>query len=85
MNTEQYKNKKILITGASGFVGKNLTKELKKQGFTYLLTPTSSEVDFTIENDVKHYFASYKPEIVLHIAGLVGGIAANKARPAEFL
>ena len=84
MNIEQYKNKKILITGASGFVGKNLTKELKKQGFTYLLTPTSSEVDFTIENDVKHYFASYKPEIVLHIAGLVGGIAANKARPAEF-
>jgi GDP-L-fucose synthase len=84
MNIEQYKNKKILITGASGFVGKNLTKELKKQGFTCLLTPTSSEVDFTIENDVKHYFVSNKPEIVLHIAGLVGGIAANKAKPAEF-
>ena len=84
MNIEQYKNKKILITGASGFVGKNLTKELKKQGFTCLLTPNSSEVDFTIENDVKHYFVSHKPEIVLHIAGLVGGIAANKARPAEF-
>ena len=84
MNIEQFKDKKILVTGASGFVGKNLVEELQRKGFTNLLTPTSTEVDLTRENDVKGYFELHKPEVVLHIAGLVGGIAANKARPAEF-
>ena len=84
MNIEQFKDKKILVTGASGFVGKNLVEELQRKGFTNLLTPTSAEVDLTRENDVKGYFELHKPEVVLHIAGLVGGIAANKARPAEF-
>ena len=84
MNIEQFKEKRILVTGASGFVGKNLVEELQRKGFTNLLTPTSEEVDLTKENDVKGYFGLHKPEVVLHIAGLVGGIAANKARPAEF-
>ena len=84
MNIEQFKNKRILVTGASGFVGKNLVEQLQSKGFTHLLTPTSTEVDLTRENDVKGYFELHKPEVVLHIAGLVGGIAANKARPGDF-
>ena len=56
MNIEQFKNKKILVTGASGFVGKNLVEELQRKGFTNLLTPTSAEVDLTRESDVKGYF-----------------------------
>ena len=84
MNIEQFKNKKILVTGASGFVGKNLVEELFNLGFKNVLTPNSSELDITIEQSVKDYFETNKPQIVLHIAGLVGGIAANKARPGDF-
>lgn len=84
MKIDQFKNKKILVTGANGFVGSNLINELKQQGFTNLLTPSSKELNLINQIDVEKYFNENKPEIVLHIAGLVGGIAANKANPGEF-
>lgn len=77
-------NKKILITGSNGFVGKALVRILKDMGADNLLTPSSKELDLTNENNVKNYFENNKPQIVLHLAGKVGGVAINKAKPAEF-
>ncbi len=77
-------NKKILITGANGFVGKALVRILNGMGANNLLTPSSKELDLTNENNVKNYFENNKPQIVLHLAGKVGGVAINKAKPAEF-
>lgn len=81
---KNYINKKILVTGASGFVGKNLVNKLNELGFKNILSPSSKELDLTNEESVKNYFTDKKPNIVLHIAGLVGGISINKLKPAEF-
>jgi GDP-L-fucose synthase len=78
-----WENKKVLVTGAHGFVGKNLMKILRNKKCK-ILSPTSKELDLTNEEQVKNYFFHEKPEIVLHLAGKVGGIAANKASPGEF-
>ncbi len=78
-----WKDKKVLVTGAHGFVGNNLMKLLKEKDCK-ILAPTSKELDLTKEEQVKNYFFSHKPDIVLHLAGKVGGIAANKAAPGEF-
>jgi GDP-L-fucose synthase len=77
-------NKKVLVTGAHGFVGHAVVALLKKRGYTKILTPTSKECDITKEDQVSAYFDKNSPQIVLHIAGKVGGIAANKANPGEF-
>jgi GDP-L-fucose synthase len=77
-------NKTILITGANGFVGKALVRILKQMGANNLLTPSSKELDLTKQSQVKTYFEIYKPQIVFHLAGKVGGVAINKAKPAEF-
>lgn len=73
-------DKKVMVTGASGFVGKNLVDKLDFE----LLAPTHKECDLTKEDSVAEYFEKNKPEVVLHIAGRVGGILANKTYPAEF-
>jgi len=78
-----WKDKKVLVTGAHGFVGNNLMKLLEKKQCE-VLAPTSKELDLTNEEQVKNYFFTEKPNIVLHLAGKVGGIAANKAAPGEF-
>jgi len=78
-----WKNKKVLVTGAHGFVGQNLIKLLQEKE-CIILAPTRGELDLTVEQEVKTFFFKHKPDIVLHLAGKVGGIAANKASPAEF-
>lgn len=79
-------DKKILVTGAEGMVGKSLVKRLmneeKKARF---LLPSLKILDLRNQMDVETYFEIYKPESVFHIAAKVGGIAANMAAPAEFL
>jgi len=77
------KNKKILVTGGRGFVGTNLVHELKKRELNYY-APTKEEYDLKKEDHVKNLFETYKPNIVLHVAGKVGGIGANKAKPGDF-
>jgi GDP-L-fucose synthase len=78
-----WKDKKVFVTGAHGFVGNNLMKLLEDKD-CLVLAPTSKELDLTNEEQVKNYFFENKPDIVLHLAGKVGGIAANKAAPGEF-
>ena len=80
---ENLKNKKILVTGGRGFVGTNLLNRLKEMGVNYY-APTKEEYDLTNETSVKNLIGGYKPNIVLHLAGKVGGIGANKAKPGDF-
>ena len=79
----ELQEKKILVTGGRGFVGSNLVKELEKRNLTFY-APTKDEYDLRKEEDVKKLFETYQPNVVLHVAGKVGGIGANKAKPGDF-
>jgi len=76
---------KILITGGSGMVGKNLIHYLKKNQQYNLFYPSSLELNLLDYNSVKIYIREKKPDIIIHCAGLVGGIQANIERPYSFL
>ena len=77
-------NKRILVTGSGGFLGSHLVEKLRAKGCKDLHLPRSHEVDLTREEQVDRLFDTIRPQIVLHLAGLVGGIGANKAFPAQF-
>ncbi len=76
--------KKILITGASGMVGRNLVEFLNMKNYT-LLTPSSKELNLLNKNQIDLYLSNNKPDIVIHCAGKVGGIQANMTSPVSFL
>jgi len=55
------------------------------QGYTNLLTRTSSELDLKNQEDVLEFYKKEKPDYVILAAAKVGGIAANISLPAQFL
>jgi GDP-L-fucose synthase len=65
-------------------VGRNATESLNEAGYN-VLAPTRMELDLIQPDQVKKYFESHKIDVVLHAAGLVGGIQANIERPYSFL
>ena len=72
--------KTILLTGASGFIGRNLAERLAAKH--ELLTPTRSELDLADAAKVEQFLASAKPDIVLHAAS--EGVSRSQASPASF-
>lgn len=75
---------KILLTGASGMVGRNVTESPRSRDYE-LLTPSHKELDLTAKAAVTAYLEKTRPDMVIHAAGTVGGIAANSQRPLKFL
>ena len=75
---------KILITGSKGMVGRNIAEFPKSKDYI-LLTPSSSELNLLDRISVDKYLKINKPDIVVHCAGIVGGIQANMAHPVRFL
>ena len=78
------KDKKVLITGGTGFLGKAVVNTLQSKGYTNLL-PIGRSVDLTCYKETLEYFAMKKPEVVIHLAATVGGIGANKENPGLFM
>jgi GDP-L-fucose synthase len=78
------KDAKIAVMGALGLVGKALSDNLKKSGYTSVLQITRKDVDLTNQLDVDNWFKNNKPEYVFLAAAKVGGIFANNAYPVDF-
>lgn len=74
-------DKTILVTGASGFLGRHVVEQLRAAGCRRLVTPRSREVDLRREDAVRRLFEREKPNLVIHLAAVVGGIGANRAMP----
>lgn len=65
-------------------VGKNILEHPDASKYTFL-TPSSFSLNLLNADDVLKYFKDHKPSIVIHCAGLVGGIQANMKEPVRFL
>ena len=76
---------KVYITGHRGMVGSALVRRLQRAGFANVLTASRSEVDLRDQGQVDAWFAENEPDYVVHAAGTVGGIHANRSRPADFM
>lgn len=77
--------KTILITGGTGFLGQHVQDEFKKHNLENikLLFPSSKECNLLYKNELEKYCIRERPNVILHMAAVCGGIGLNKKRPAD--
>ena len=75
---------KILLTGARGMVGRNILEHDSALEHD-ILAPSSTELNLLDRHKVQVYLDENKPDMIIHAAGIVGGIQANISEPVKFL
>ncbi|HKJ26798.1 MAG TPA: GDP-L-fucose synthase [Anaerolineales bacterium] len=82
--TDFWKDKRVCVTGGAGFLGSFVLEKLAERGAAEVFVPRIDEYDLTQPEDIDRMLADAKPDVLIHLAALAGGIGANRARPAEF-
>jgi GDP-L-fucose synthase len=77
-------DKRIVITGGAGFLGRHVVEELRRINCRNLFVPRSSDYDLRKPEQARRLYDDWKPEIVIHLAAVVGGIGANRENPGRF-
>jgi GDP-L-fucose synthase len=78
------KEKRIIVTGGAGFLGKFVVKNLVDRGCKNIFVPLIEEYDLRDIKDIKRMYKGAKADIVIHLAAVVGGIGANRENPGKF-
>jgi GDP-L-fucose synthase len=81
---EFWSDKRVCVTGGDGFLGSFVQSVLAERGAKEVFIPKIEDYDLTEKDDILGMLADARPDIIIHLAALAGGIGANRARPAEF-
>jgi len=79
-----WNQKRVVVTGGSGFLGSGVVDRLRGRGYENIIVPRSSNYDLREQGAIIRLYKDAQPQVVIHLAAVVGGIGANQANPGRF-
>src|SRR6266540_518738 len=79
-----WKDKRVVVTGGAGFLGSYVVEKLRGRGCPNIFVPRSQKYDLRDRDAIIKLYKTANPDVVIHLAAVVGGIGANRANPGRF-
>lgn len=81
---EKFPYQRVTVTGGAGFLGSYVVEKLRQRGVKNIFIPRSRNYDLVNIEDVQRMYDDAKPDLVIHLAAVVGGIGANRVNPGKY-
>jgi GDP-L-fucose synthase len=79
-----WRERRVCVTGGAGFLGSFVVDKLRQRQAKAIFVPRIEEYDLVKLEDIHRMLKDARPDVIIHLAALAGGIGANRARPADF-
>jgi GDP-L-fucose synthase len=79
-----WSGKKVLVTGGAGFLGRHVVCKLNQCGCSEVNVPRKKDFDLRKASQIVRLLEESRPDIIIHLAAVVGGIGANRLHPGKF-
>jgi GDP-L-fucose synthase len=80
----QSTDKRVVVTGGAGFLGSAVVNNLRHRGYQRIFVPRSQQYDLRDQASIVRLYKDVQPQVVVHLAAVVGGIGANRDNPGRF-
>ena len=84
MSLSFWSGRRVVVTGGAGFLGSHVVEKLVQRGCREIVVPRSRECDLRDRDAIIRLYRESRPQLVIHLAAIVGGIGANRASPGTF-
>ena len=82
--TDFWPGRRVMVTGGGGFLGSAVVRRLNEAGATDIFVPRSRDYDLRTRDGIDRALVDGRPDLVIHLAAVVGGIGANRENPGRF-
>jgi GDP-L-fucose synthase len=77
-------SRRVVVTGGAGFLGSFVVEKLRERGAEFVFVPRRQEYDLREAAAIRRLYEQTRPDVIIHLAAVVGGIGANRRHPGRF-